>query len=70
MEYADRGIEILAQRPSPFGDGDPDVGEARAGLEERARQKQPGPEMDSVRDIEVGGLGARLYRPVPQGRRR
>lgn len=56
-------MEVLAQRPSPFGDGEPDVGEARAGLEERAARKRPGPEMDSVRDIEVEGLVARLYRP-------
>jgi len=57
-------MEVLALRPSPFGD-DPDVGEARAALDERAAQKQPGPEMDTVRDIEVEGLPARLYRPRP-----
>jgi acetyl esterase len=65
MRYADRGMGVLALRPSPFGDGEPDVAEARAGLEERAAQKQPGPEMDSVRDIEIAGLPARLYRPAP-----
>lgn len=64
MRYADRQLEILAQRPSPFGD-DPDVAEARAALDERAAKKQPGPTMDSVRDIEVEGLSARLYRPRP-----
>jgi len=57
-------MEALAQRPSPFGDGEPDVAEARAGLEERAAQKRRGPEMDSVRDLQVERLGARLYRPA------
>jgi acetyl esterase len=64
MRYADRQLEILALRPSPFGD-DPDVAEARAALDERAAKKQPGPMMDSVRDIEVESLPARLYRPRP-----
>lgn len=62
MRYADRQLEILALRPSPFGD-DPDVEEARASLLERAAQKQPGPEMAAVCDLEVEGLPARLYRP-------
>jgi acetyl esterase len=65
VKYADKELEALALRPSPFGD-DPDVSEARAGLDERAAQKQPGPKMDSVRDIEVAGLPARLYRPRPE----
>jgi acetyl esterase len=63
MRYADPEMEALALRPSPFGDGEPDVAEARAALEERAAQKQPGPEMAAVRAIEVEGLPARLYRP-------
>jgi acetyl esterase len=62
VKYADEGLEALALRPSPFGD-EPDVAEARAALAERAARKQPGPEMDSARDIEVDGLPARLYRP-------
>jgi len=65
VRYADRQLEILARRPSPFGD-DPDVAEARAALDERAANKQPGPEMATVRDIEVEGLSARLYRPRPE----
>jgi acetyl esterase len=65
VRYADRQLEILALRPSPFGD-DPDVGEARASLDERAAKKQPGPEMDTVREVEVEGLPARLYRPRPE----
>lgn len=55
---------MLELRPSPFGD-EPDVAEARAALDERAAQKQPGPEMAAVREVEVEGLGARLYRPRP-----
>jgi acetyl esterase len=58
-------MEILALRPSPFGD-DPDVGEVRAALEERAAKKRRGPEMDTVREVEVEGLPARLYRPRPE----
>jgi acetyl esterase len=62
VRYADKELEALALRPSPFVD-EPNVADARAGLAERAAQKQPGPEMATVRDIEVGGLPARLYRP-------
>jgi acetyl esterase/lipase len=62
MKYADRQLEIVALRPSPFGD-DPDVEEARRSLEERAAKKKPGPKMAAVRDLEVEGLPARLYRP-------
>jgi acetyl esterase len=65
VRYADRQLEILALRPSPFGD-DPDVAEARASLEARAAEKRPGPQMASVRDIGVEGLPARLYRPRPE----
>jgi acetyl esterase len=65
VRYADRQLEIVALRPSPFGD-DPDVAEARASPEARAAAKRPGPEMASVRDIEVEGLAARLYRPGPE----
>jgi acetyl esterase len=64
VRYADRQLEILAMRPSPLGD-DPDVEAARAGSRERSARKQPGPEMASVRDLEVEGLPARLYRPRP-----
>jgi acetyl esterase len=65
MRYADKQLEMLALRPSPFG-SDPDVGEARASLLARAAKKKPGPEMAEVRDIEVEGLPARLYRPSPE----
>jgi acetyl esterase len=65
MRYADRQLEILALRPSPFGD-DPDIAEVRASLDERAAKKQPGPEMAAVGDLEVEGLPARLYRPRPE----
>jgi acetyl esterase len=65
VKYADRQLEMLAMRPSPLGDH-PDVEEARAGLRERAARKQRGPEMDAVRDFEVEGLPARLYRPAPE----
>jgi len=58
-------MEMLALRPSPFGD-DPDVAEARAALEERAARKRPGPAMAVVREVEVEGLPARLYRPRPE----
>ncbi|HVX31746.1 MAG TPA: hypothetical protein VHA80_01280, partial [Solirubrobacterales bacterium] len=63
MRYADREIEAPALRPSPFGEGEPDVAEARAALQERAARKRPGPEMAAVGDLEVEGLPARLYRP-------
>jgi acetyl esterase len=65
VKYADRQLEILALRPSPFGD-DPDVAEVRASLEERAAKKRPGPELAAVGDLEVEGLPARLYRPRPE----
>ncbi len=42
------------------------MAEARAGLEERAARKQPGPQMAAVRELGVEGLPARLYRPRPE----
>jgi acetyl esterase len=65
VRYADTQLERLALAPSPFGD-DPDVEATRAALVERAGQKKPGPEMAAVRDLEVAGLRARLYRPRPE----
>jgi acetyl esterase len=44
-------------------DGELDVQAMRAATAERARTRARGPEMDSVRDVAVGELRARLYRP-------
>jgi acetyl esterase len=65
VRYADKQLERLALRPSPFGD-DPDVAEARAALEQRAAMKRRGPEMAAVRDLEAADLPARLFRPRPE----
>jgi acetyl esterase len=42
-----------------------DVAVLREGIAQRARARAPGPDMHAVRELRIGGLPARLYRPVP-----
>jgi acetyl esterase len=46
----------------PFALGD--VAAMREGPAQRARQRPRGPEMHAVSDLRIGGVAARLYRPV------
>lgn len=53
----------MAQSGPP---GPLDVADLRAGTEERARARPRGPELTAVRDLDAGGVPARLYQPVDQ----
>ncbi len=46
----------------PFAAGD--VAAMREGVDQRARQRPRGPEMHAVSELRIGGVAARLYRPV------
>jgi acetyl esterase len=60
--FADEAVERwLARAPSGFTQFD--VAAMRAAVAERARSRPPGPDLDEVRDVMVGSLPARLYRP-------
>jgi acetyl esterase len=45
--------------------GERDVAVMREAMARRARARAPGPELHAVRELQVGGVPARLYRPVP-----
>jgi acetyl esterase len=62
--FADEQLaEYVAQTA---GSGPLDVADLRAGTEERARARSRGPELTAVRDLDAGGVPARLYQPVAQ----
>jgi acetyl esterase len=43
----------------------PDVAALREGIARRAAARTPGPDLHEVRDLRIGELPGRLYRPVP-----
>jgi acetyl esterase len=43
----------------------PEVAAMREGIARRAAARTPGPDLPEVRDLRIGELPARLYRPVP-----
>ncbi|HEX3833710.1 MAG TPA: alpha/beta hydrolase [Solirubrobacteraceae bacterium] len=60
--FADRELAAWVTMIASSGD-ELDVQAMRAATAERARTRARGPEMDSVGDVAVGQLRARLYRP-------
>jgi acetyl esterase len=52
-------VAQLASVPAPL-----DVAQMREGIAQRAQARPRGPEMLAVRDLLIGGLPVRLYRPV------
>lgn len=62
--FADEQLAAYLAQPAPLGAAD--VAAMRAGAEERARARPPGPDMTAVRDLHVDGLAARLYQPVAE----
>jgi acetyl esterase len=56
--------EQLAAYVSQLPSGVFDVAAMREGTEQRARQRPRGPEMRAVRELRIGQIPARLYRPV------
>jgi acetyl esterase len=45
--------------------GERDVAVLREAMVRRARARAPGPQLHAVRELQVGGVPARLYRPLP-----
>jgi acetyl esterase len=61
---ADAQLAAFLARPAPAF-AELDVAAIRRGIAERARTRPPGPDLHAVRDVRIGSLPARLYRPVP-----
>jgi acetyl esterase len=59
--FADEQLAAFVAQPSPLAAFD--VAAMRAGIERRARARSRGPEMHAVRELRIGALPARLYRP-------
>ena len=61
--FADEQLAgYVSQLPPPSAGFD--VTAMREGIEQRARLRSPGPEMHAVRELRIGMIPARLYRPV------
>jgi acetyl esterase len=62
--FADEQLAAyVAQASSVFAQ--PEVAAMRAGIASRAAARPRGPDLHEVRDLRIGELPARLYRPVP-----
>ena len=62
--FADEQLAAyMAQASSVFAQ--PEVGAMREGIARRAAARSRGPDLHEVRDLRIGELPARLYRPVP-----
>jgi acetyl esterase len=62
--FADEQLAAyMAQASSVFAQ--PDVAAIREGIARRAAARSPGPDLHEVRDLRIGELPARLYRPAP-----
>lgn len=66
MSFADAELAELMSQASAVSDG-LDVATMRAGTAERSRLRPPGPRMHEVRELRIGALVARLYRPGSAG---
>jgi acetyl esterase len=62
--FADDQLAAYVAQSAPAL-GERDVAVLREGMAARARSRPPGPRMQAVRELRIGGLAARLYRPVP-----
>ena len=61
--FADEELASYVAQPAPAF-AQPDVLAMRAAIAERARSRPAGPDLAEVRDLEVEGLRARLFRPA------
>jgi acetyl esterase/lipase len=61
--FADEELASYVAQPAPAF-AQPDVSAMRAAIAERARSRPAGPDLSQVRDLEVEGLRARLFRPA------
>jgi acetyl esterase len=63
--FADEQLAAYVSQLPPPSAGI-DVAAMRAGIEQRARERPRGPEMHAVRELAIGPIPARLYRPVAE----
>ena len=62
--FADEQLAAYVTQASPVS-AQPEVAEMRAGIARRAAARPRGPDLHEVRDLRIGELPARLYRPAP-----
>ena len=62
--FADEQLAAYVAQASPVS-AQPEVAEMRAGIARRAAARPRGPDLHEVRDLRIGELPARLYRPAP-----
>jgi acetyl esterase len=62
--FADEQLAAYVANAAPVL-GSLDVAALREGIAQRARERPRGPEMLTVRELRIGELPVRLYRPVP-----
>jgi acetyl esterase len=62
--FADEQLAAYAAQ-SAAALGERDVAVLREAMVRRARARAPGPQLHAVRELQVGGVPARLYRPLP-----
>jgi acetyl esterase len=61
--FADEQLAAYMAEPAPMF-AQPEVAAIREGIARRAAARTPGPDLPEVRDLRIGELPARLYRPV------
>ena len=62
--FADEQLAAYMAQPGPVF-AQPEVAAMREGIANRAAARTRGPDLHEVRDLRIGELPARLYRPVP-----
>ena len=62
--FADEQLAAYMAQPAPVF-AQPEVAAMREGSARRAAERPRGPDLHEVRDLRIGELPARLYRPVP-----
>ena len=62
--FADEQLATYMAQPVPVS-AQPEVAAMREGSARRAAERPRGPDLHEVRDLRIGELPARLYRPVP-----
>jgi acetyl esterase len=62
--FADEQLAAYMAEPAPMF-AQPEVAAIREGIARRAAARTPGPDLPEVRDLRIGELPTRLYRPVP-----
>ena len=62
--FADEQLAAYMAQPAPVF-AQPEVAAMREGIARRAAARPRGPDLHEVRELRIGELPARLYRPAP-----